>query len=745
MSRLVLTIAAATIFNLIRAVASGEPDVPVRDPGWLRHTTYDQRLLPQPILEENARRHTRYLGELKDREQRRLAAYREWTHDGQAAGDARSLAITRKVDPIREQLIESLGLHGPSTSFEVRSRELWRWMAPIRTVLSEVEGETVPRNVARRLGIFEEITLDSSIGAVTAILVRRQNLRPPYRVVVCLPDWNPQTGIAGRAADLVGAPHVQSLVEAGFLVVAADLSSLAGLRGAIIKKALLLGEPPVGKMAAQLSVLISYLTGRDDIQAKRIALHGRGLGGFAAALSAAIDTRIWATVVEDGLRSYRRIAENGAELDLPWLMPRMLSYADAPDLVALIAPRPLLVIENGPAPAPWSCVGSARTIAGLFYGFHGEERNFQAVDAVSPRNPSMVAEFLREHLEEPPHDWERLLASDTNAEVRPDRQPPVSITAIQSAAEWNPARARILEEVRALLGGFPDRGTDHSGQIIERGREEGFDWERVFVRTTPETLTPILITRSANVRMPAPALIHISGSSISHEDDALRIAGEMARHGFIGVFACLKSATDFRLGGTPRDALGILEGRPILGEWAWNLMGLIDYLETRADIDRNRIGAMGWSLGATTITYLLPFDERIRAGAGFVAFFQLKGIWDAVQPPGILNGEPGMPFLERHQINSFIPGLLRICDVDDLLATIAPRPLLSLAAEQDEYFPIDSVRNAFARKRHIYTLLGVPDRLEFLEYPGPHAMAPPLRERAWDFFKRHLDPQMTGN
>lgn len=377
-------------------------------------------------------------------------------------------------------------------------------------------------------------------------------------------------------------------------------------------------------------------------------------------------------------------------------------------------------------------------MAGIWYAFHGAGENFRAVAAGEPRAASLVTEFVRRHLAAPAQPWERNLDSGTVAAPRAGRTRPVAITEIGSAAEWGRARARILEEVRALLGGFPDRGADHSGQVIERGREAGFTWERVFVRTTPETLTPILITRSEKIRTPAPALIHISGSSISHEDDALRLAGEMAEHGFIGVFACLKSATGFRLGGTPQDALGIVEGRPILGQWAWNLMGLVDYLETRPDIDRGRIGAMGWSLGATTITYLLPFDERVKAGAGFVAFFQLKGMWDAVQTPGIVGGEPGMPFLERHQINSFVPGLLRTCDVDDLLATMAPRPLLSLAGEKDEYFPIASVRDAFERQRRLYTLLGMSDRIELLTYPGPHAMAPPLRAKAWEFFERWL-------
>ncbi len=720
------------------AVAAETPAAPERGPGWLRHTYYDDRLLPKIIEEENARRHAHYLAELQDREDARLAHYAASTNVPAAAAADRLPGWGGQIAALRENLVASLGVHGPSSSFELVSTRLSRWMSPIRTAQVEVEGQSVPRNISQRRGYFEEIRLRSPVGGVTALLVRGRQLQPPYRTVVCLPDVDPVTGLAGGPEELIGAPQAQSLIEAGFLVAAVDLQAMAELDSRRMKQAFLVGEPPLGRIAAQLSVLISYLRTRPDLQGDRIAVSGRGLGGFAAALSAAVDTRIWATIVEDGLRSYRRIAGHGAELEVPWLVPRMLQYADAPDLVALIAPRPLLMIETGPTEPAWSSNAIARRIAEACYPPHAATGNFLAIDSAETGAPAIVRDFMRRHLTAPPSSWEAALPSFATSPPPPLAAPPVAISEIRTPEEWTTARLRVLEGVRRLLGGFPDRGADHSGQIIERGREDGFTWERVFVRTTPDTLTPVLITRSENVRTPAPALIHISGSSISYEDDALRLAPEMAVHGFIGVFACLKSATSFRLGGTPKDALGVVEGRPLLGEWAWNLMGLVDYLETRPDIDRHRIGAMGWSLGATTITYLLPFDERIKAGAGFVAFFQLKGMWDAVLPPGHPGGEAGLPFLERHHINSFVPGILRVGDVDDLLATMAPRPLLSLAGEQDDYFPIASVRDAHERIHRLYTLLGVPERVELLTYPGPHALAPPLREKAWEFFGRWL-------
>ena len=45
-----------------------------------------------------------------------------------------------------------------------------------------------------------------------------------------------------------------------------------------------------------------------------------------------------------------------------------------------------------------------------------------------------------------------------------------------------------------------------------------------------------------------------------------------------------------------------------------DLLGALDYLATRSDVDQKRIGVVGFSLGANTLLFSLPHNDRIAAG-----------------------------------------------------------------------------------------------------------------------------------
>jgi dipeptidyl aminopeptidase/acylaminoacyl peptidase len=54
----------------------------------------------------------------------------------------------------------------------------------------------------------------------------------------------------------------------------------------------------------------------------------------------------------------------------------------------------------------------------------------------------------------------------------------------------------------------------------------------------------------------------------------------------------------------------------ITGGWLerYDILGELDYLETRTDVDMNRVGVVGWSQGGTTLLFASPHTDRIKAG-----------------------------------------------------------------------------------------------------------------------------------
>lgn len=68
---------------------------------------------------------------------------------------------------------------------------------------------------------------------------------------------------------------------------------------------------------------------------------------------------------------------------------------------------------------------------------------------------------------------------------------------------------------------------------------------------------------------------------------------------------------------------------PIRGDFEVPVAAVIDYIETRADLDRNRVGIMGVSLGGYYAARAAAFEKRIRACLSFSGPYSWVEIFDA--------------------------------------------------------------------------------------------------------------------
>ena len=58
-----------------------------------------------------------------------------------------------------------------------------------------------------------------------------------------------------------------------------------------------------------------------------------------------------------------------------------------------------------------------------------------------------------------------------------------------------------------------------------------------------------------------------------------------------------------------------------------------------------------------------------------------------------------------HCADNYVPGLLKVAEMSDVAGLCAPKPLVVVAGEQDDLFPIQGVRKAFEDLREIYLSL----------------------------------------
>lgn len=147
-----------------------------------------------------------------------------------------------------------------------------------------------------------------------------------------------------------------------------------------------------------------------------------------------------------------------------------------------------------------------------------------------------------------------------------------------------------------------------------------------------------------------------------------------------------------------------LDHREYAPNQLWNLMRLVDVLETFDFVDVQRIGAAGLSMGGEWTMWLSAMDERVKAAVVSGWLCTTEGVLS------IFNCPCWMP-----------PGLLELCNIAEVHILIAPRPLLFESAVSDNCFPIPATEEAYRKVLRGYEVLGAPLAVRQHTFPGGHA------------------------
>ena len=208
---------------------------------------------------------------------------------------------------------------------------------------------------------IEKITLESEAGITLPALVFVPESGGRKSATIYIQP-------AGKAADAGEGNDILALVREGHVVLAPDLrgwgESEAQEAYQTAMRAILIGKTMVGMQVTDLLASASYLATRDDVDAARIGVVGKGNGALIALYAAALDPRISRTVCEGPFLSYLEMARARLYEDLGGvLVPGVLKVFDLPDVAAAVAPRPLWIVN------PRSPSGAAESLesAGTVY------------------------------------------------------------------------------------------------------------------------------------------------------------------------------------------------------------------------------------------------------------------------------------------------------------------------------------------------------------------------------------------
>lgn len=150
----------------------------------------------------------------------------------------------------------------------------------------------------------------------------------------------------------------------------------------------------------------------------------------------------------------------------------------------------------------------------------------------------------------------------------------------------------------------------------------------------------------------------------------------------------------------------------------------LDYLLTREEVDPDRIGCCGLSIGGFRSIHLAALDSRIKCAVvvGWMSTYR-----------SLL-----MDRLRDHTYMIYIPGLTRYLDLPDVMSLTAPNPLLVQQCLKDPLYNIDGMRDSCQRIQSIYDQLGHHEKHQSTFYDTHHEFNLAMQEEAFLWLDRWL-------
>jgi dienelactone hydrolase len=294
------------------------------------------------------------------------------------------------------------------------------------------------------------------------------------------------------------------------------------------------------------------------------------------------------------------------------------------------------------------------------------------------------------------------------------------------------------EQLYNLLGDLPDRSRKISSSKVAEEEHKSYILERLTLDLNGIEPIPayFVYPQKKEGRLPAFLYNHAHGGDYVLGKDELILgrnaipkpayAEELARRGYCAL--CI-DAWGFgeRRGRSESEIFKqmLWSGQVMWGMMVYDSLRAIDYLVSRSDVDANRLGTIGLSMGSTMAWWVAALETRIKVCIDICCLTDFQAL---------INSRG----LDGHGIYYYVPGLLKYFTTAQINALIAPRPHLSLAGNYDQLTPPTGLDRIDRELREVYSDEGVPERWKLLRYETGHFETATMRAEILGFIERYL-------
>ncbi len=329
-------------------------------------------------------------------------------------------------------------------------------------------------------------------------------------------------------------------------------------------------------------------------------------------------------------------------------------------------------------------------------------------------------------------EWKSIYGSARQEAQQISRQ---SLAVPQSAEQWKATLAERREKWREMLGlsPLPPRTPLEATVtgILDRG---DYVVEKVHFQSVPGAYVIGNLYRPKEIKERLPAVLYLCGHSIGKVAPGYQSHPRwFGQHGYVALVLDpiqLGESQGFHHG-TSRDERWDWPSRGYTpaGTEVWNAMRALDYLESRDDVDGERMGVTGLSGGGVISWCLGAADERVKV---VVPVCQSGSIEQVVADRGT----------DGHCDCAFWINYYRWC-WSDIGSLIAPRSFLIASGSEDVLWRPLGYRDVAHRIRRQYAELKADEHFDLVEDLSPHGYTPKLRRAIFTWFNAHLKNDPT--
>lgn len=327
-------------------------------------------------------------------------------------------------------------------------------------------------------------------------------------------------------------------------------------------------------------------------------------------------------------------------------------------------------------------------------------------------------------------------------------------------AKWKAQAHHVLAECMQNLQPAPKA---YAMEVTDREQRDGYEARKIRFNLSEWSRVPAyLLVPEGKGPFPAIVLLHDHGAHFSigkekmvrpfhvapevMEDadqwarqcyDGQYVGDYLARHGYVVLAVdALFWGERGRKEGTSYDAQQALASNFLQMGASWGAFINVDdmrsaeFLAFLPFVDKERVGSLGFSMGAYRSWMLAALTDVVRASASIC--------W--------MNTTEHLMTLTNNQNKGgsayamLIPALRRYLDYPHVASIACPKPTLFFNGTRDKLFPIEGVRDAYREMEAVWQSQGASDRLVTKLWDEKHFFNKKMQKETLEFFDRWLKP-----